>query len=1163
MNKATLAKTYQKLKQREHVLKCPWIYVGSVKPTTEVMDVFDEATQRLVKREITFVPGLYKIFDEVLVNASDNKQRDPENQTTIKVNIDEETGTVKVWNNGEGIPVQMHPKHNVYIPELIFGFLNSGSNFNEEEVDKVTGGRHGVGAKLTNILSTSFTVDTSHAESGKRFEQTFRNNMTERTKPRVRKALKRDYTCITFRPDFARFGLQGFDADTLALFKKRVYDLAGCNSKLRVFLNDTLIKVNSFKQYAMLYYPADQQPKYVPYVVQFDAKQRRRWEVIVLPSDTGELEHVSFVNAIHTSRGGRHVQHVLGGVLKFLHQKAKIKYKGLDVRPAHVRTRVRIFINALINNPEFDSQTKETLRSLVNDFGTTFKADEKWLTTLLKTDILEGIGIAARLKAEQTLNKTGGTKRSRLTGIPKLEDANDAGGRLAHTCTLILTEGDSAKALAMSGLAVVPNGRDKYGVFPLRGKLLNVRDASMQKIAQNAEINAVTKILGMQFGRVYKDRKALRYGRLMIMTDQDTDGFHIKGLVINYIEHFWPSLTQVPGFLTEFITPLVRCRRQGVVKDFYNEPAFARWFKAAPRTGWRIKYYKGLGTSNASEAKEYFSALDKHQNTFTMASPERVHAALELAFRKTRANDRKTWLREYNPKVSKSVDLAQATVPFQAFMDDQLRLFSLEDCERSIPSVMDGLKTSQRKIIFGCRKRHLTHELKVAQLSGYITEHSAYHHGEVSVQKAIVNMAQTFMWSNNLNLLAPCGQFGTRLMGGKDAASARYISTHLTPIAATLFDARDDALLSCKVEDNVTVEPEHYLPPIPFLLVNGVSGIGTGFSSNVPSYHPQQVVDNVRRALVNPGANGSGVGKTLSPMQPWYRGFTGTIEQDSTDTHKYHVRGRYERTRDGVLITELPFQTWTTPYKAHLEACIQDGGKSELRIEDYRIASSGASTNAVRIYVTSKQLVGCEDDAKVRKWLKLDKAVRTSNMYAYDADGVIQKYESACAIIQYYVPHRLKAYGARKAHLLKQLEATMVRIQNEWRFLGEICAGTFKFARRTKADMEADLDNKRYARLGPKGNFAYLLKKPLYAASQEKMRALELLLKEKQAQHAALKGRSPTQLWLADLDRFEAAWKAHCVQLDKDEKVEIVKIAPKKRKRATTRKASRAKRRKV
>ena len=176
-------------------------------------------------------------------------------------------------------------------------------------------------------------------------------------------------------------------------------------------------------------------------------------------------------------------------------------------------------------------------------------------------------------------------------------------------------------------------------------------------------------------------------------------------------------------------------------------------------------------------------------------------------------------------------------------------MFSIADCARSIPSLCDGLKPGQRKILFACFKRKLKNEIKVAQLSGYVAEHSAYHHGEVSLQGTIVAMAQNFVASNNINLLLPNGQFGTRNMGGKDCASARYIFTALSPVTRYLFPESDDQVLQYLEEEGQSIEPNHYLPIIPLSLVNGAEGIGTGWSTFIPQHNPRDIVDNIRRLM--------------------------------------------------------------------------------------------------------------------------------------------------------------------------------------------------------------------------------------------------------------------------------------------------------------------------
>lgn len=179
---------------------------------------------------------------------------------------------------------------------------------------------------------------------------------------------------------------------------------------------------------------------------------------------------------------------------------------------------------------------------------------------------------------------------------PKLIDANRAGTKDSQECVLILTEGDSARSLAVAGISAI-DGRDRFGVFPLRGKLLNVRDASHDQIMKNVEIQNVKQILGLQHKKVYESRKELRYGHLMIMTDQDYDGSHIKGLLINFFETQFPSLLKLPNFLIEFITPIVKVFKGGVKKptkeiSFFTMPEYEYWKENNTEKGWEHKYYK-------------------------------------------------------------------------------------------------------------------------------------------------------------------------------------------------------------------------------------------------------------------------------------------------------------------------------------------------------------------------------------------------------------------------------------------------------------------------------------------------------------------------------------------------------------------------------------------
>ena len=321
-----------------------------------------------------------------------------------------------------------------------------------------------------------------------------------------------------------------------------------------------------------------------------------RWEVAVCVSDKG-FQQMSFVNSIATTKGGKHVDHVADQVVKCIIESIKKKNKtGIDIKAHQVKQHLWLFVNALIVNPTFDSQTKETMTLVVKDFGSKCSLTEDFQKKVGKAGIIESVIMWSKFKADTQLkNKQGGKKTNKLRGIAKLEDANEAGTKNSSGCTLILTEGDSAKTLAVAGLGVV--GRDYYGVYPLKGKLLNVREASTKQIMENKEITDLVKIIGLQYKKKYESvediGKNLRYGKVMIMTDQDQDGSHIKGLVINFIHHNWPSLLKLP-FLEEFITPIVKVSKGSQALCFYSLPEFQEWKDETDNWHtWKIKYYKG------------------------------------------------------------------------------------------------------------------------------------------------------------------------------------------------------------------------------------------------------------------------------------------------------------------------------------------------------------------------------------------------------------------------------------------------------------------------------------------------------------------------------------------------------------------------------------------
>ncbi|XP_064967328.1 DNA topoisomerase 2-like [Musa acuminata AAA Group] len=1139
--KKTIEQIYQKKTQLEHILLRPDTYIGSVEKHTQPLWVYENG--EMVHRPVTYVPGLYKIFDEILVNAADNKQRDP-SMDTVKVEIDVDANRISIYNNGDGVPVEIHQEERVYVPELIFGHLLTSSNY-DDNVKKTTGGRNGYGAKLTNIFSAEFIIETADGRRQKKYKQVFSDNMGKRSDPSITKCKEgENWTKVTFRPDLAKFNMTRLEEDVVALMKKRVVDLAGTLGKsVKVELNGQRIPVKTFSDYVNLYLQSASKSRTEP-LPRIAEKVNERWEICVSLSE-GQFQQVSFVNGISTIKGGTHVECVTNQITNHIMTVVNKKNKNANLKAHNVRSHLWVFVNALINNPAFDSQTKETLTTRQGSFGSKCELSQEFLKKVAKSGVVNTLLTWADFKQSKELKKTDGAKRQRITGIPKLEDANDAGGRNSDKCTLVLTEGDSAKALAMAGISVV--GRNYYGVFPLRGKLLNVREANHKQIMDNAEIQNVKQILGLQHGKEYDSTKGLRYGHLMIMTDQDHDGSHIKGLLINFIHTFWPSLLKVPSFMVEFITPLLKAtnNKNKTVLSFYSMPEYEAWKESlgGNSSGWSIKYYKGLGTSKSEEGKEYFKDIDKHKKEFVWAD-EQDGNAIELAFSKKKIEARKNWLRQFEP--DNYLDQKQKLIKYSDFINKELILFSRADLQRSIPSMVDGLKPGQRKILFCAFKRNFIKQAKVAQFVGYVSEKSAYHHGEQSLSTTIIGMAQDFVGSNNINLLLPEGQFGTRHQGGKDHASARYIFTCMSPVTRFLFSKDDDILLDYLNEDGQSIEPTWYMPVIPTVLVNGSEGIGTGWSSYVPNYNPKDIVANVRRLLND---------EPMEPMDPWYRGFKGRIEKSATKEAgvTYTIAGVIEEVDNTTLrITELPVRRWTQDYKEFLESMMTGNDKiKEPFIKDYREYNDDKTVH-FEVTLTEENMNIARQEGLEKKF-KLTTTIGTTNMHLFDSKGVIKKYDNPEQILEEFFHMRYEFYEKRKKALLDNLELDLLKLDNKARFILGVVRGEIIVSNRKRADLFLELQQKGFTPMPKKkkgidavvagaveeeedqeeespevgkggvkaSDYEYLMCMPIGSLTLEKVQELCADKDRLEGEVDELRRTSAKSLWLKELDALE------------------------------------------
>lgn len=1111
---------YVKLNPREHVLARPGMYIGSTHIDEITTWVFDSSSDKMVLETVDYIPGLFKIFDEILVNVLDHivrlkTENTEENKKKLvkEVSITFDEKEVTITNNGEGVDIYKDETHDIYIPEMIFGNMLTSTNY-DDDVDRIIGGQNGIGAKACNIYSTRFEVETVDSKRKLKYRQVFKDNMSVIEPPIIEKYTKYPFTRITFTPDFQKFGVNvtQFPPSMLKLLTKRVYDLNALTEKnIKVHLQGELLPVSTFEKYTEMYIGTKTEHPRI-----FDASNER-WMIAASYSDNG-FQQVSFVNGINTCRGGKHVDYIANQICKKLTDMiVKKKKTTYTVKPQHIKQYLFLFINSTIVNPTFDSQSKETLTTPVPKFGSKCEIDDKFIEKLYKIGIVEKAINMSSLTEDKNSKKNDGKKKSTLRGIAKLDDANYAGTSKSNQCTLILTEGDSAKTMAISGLSEV--GRNTYGVFPLKGKLLNVKDISPKRLLENEEITNIKQIMGLETGKVYDNLNDLRYGKIMIMTDSDVDGSHIKGLIFNLFDHLWPSLLKMPNFITSMLTPIIKATKGKEKMEFYCLTDYENW-KNEDTTNikqWEIKYYKGLGTSSSKEAKEYFKNMKTVQYDWTeQASNE----SLDMAFNKARADDRKTWIENYNKDII--LDTNQTVVTYEEFINKELIHFSVYNLDRSVPSLCDGLKRSTRKIIYSCFKRKLTKEIKVAQLSGYVSEHSAYHHGEASLQEAIIGMAQNFVGSNNINLLMPNGQFGTRISGGKDSASPRYIHTQLNaPLVFSIFNPTDNDILTYMEDDGVSIEPEYYLPIIPMVLVNGASGIGTGFSTAIPCYNPVDIITNIRKLILGQD--------DLIDMQPYYKGFTGVIK----DGLSYGVYTRKDKTQ--IEVSELPIWYWIDDFKKDLDIYMDKNPKvlkdvasfyTEDKVSFVLTFHSEEITDSMFEFIPrkskdSKLLTKFQSDFKMTS----SKALHTTNMHLFDSNGVIKKYDDVTQILKDFFVVRLKAYKDRKNHLIDKMEADITFVSAKVKFILETIDGELKILNVKKSDLVTHLQENNYPLIDD--SFDYLIKMPIHNLTYEKKEELLKNKADKEDALLTLKNTPEKDLWLGELEELEKLYQAY------------------------------------
>lgn len=1106
---------YQLYEPIQHILERPDMYVGS-KQREEIEDYvykvnFDKTVEcagQLVKTKIDVSPAFYRTFLEILSNAVDNLERkSTKPMSYIEVVLTKDQ--ISVTNDGAVIPITIND-HGIYNHSLIFGHLLSGSNYDDNKT-RFTAGRNGLGAKLTNVLSKEFTVEGVDPDRGLKLVQTWTNNMKDTSGPKVTKSKTTNgYTRVTWKPDLKWFGMSTIDNIIIEyLSASCVYSAmtAGTviSKPLKVKLN--ILSKNGDLVHFFLPNKFDTffdlmstcQAQTAERLKELLKLQDEHCKVIVTPSvgDSG-FEVFSFVNGIRTKNGGKHVNAWVDAIFKPLVEKlngsgknetSKLTIK--DVKPFF-----RLLVVARVVNPMFDSQEKNELKTPVH--ATPISSDK--IKKILSWSIKDAIKGLANKKEKRTVAKN-------LTALPKLsidgyEKANNAGKAKSQECSLIICEGLSAKTFCVEGVTrgipgLPGKGRDYYGIYPLRGKLLNTQNATPSAIAKNTVIVNLMKILGLEYDKPFNIQK-LNYGRVIILTDADTDGIHIEGLLLNFFHSLFPkSLQAAPSsaFIMSMKTPLVKI---GTDQYFFDDRAWKTYCNLQDVSKLKnIQYHKGLGTIKQSDVAKVFG---KKMVVFVQDS--KTDAAFKVAFGKDFSDERKKLLTRFSTLQDSdrylsldATNMPQIVYSLTDFLSTELPKFHHDDCKRSIPSGIDGLKESQRKIVYTAKLRKLKEKIKVAQFAAAVAENTSYHHGEQNLANSIINLAQSFVGSNNLPLFSEEGMFGTRLEGGKDAASPRYIFTKKREYFDAMFPEEDDPLLLRREDDGVLIEPYYYIPTIPLLLVNGSMGIGTGWSSFCPCFNPDDIIDIAALWMNNDKKE---FAKKVKTLVPWYRGFVGKIQITENNSTKFITSGIIKRTNSGTIISELPVGEWTSNFTRWLS--------------DQNIDFNDRSTPQ-NVAIEIKNNIPLDDFKK-----KLTTNLSLDNVVVFDEKEDITEV-TITKIFNMWGEEKLRILNLRKSTKLKKLQNDLDLLKAKREFILQVKA--------KKIDLTTDLPTiiNKIKKITPNESYqTFLLEMNVRSLTLEKSEEIFKKICTTIEEIDILSKKETREIWFEDVNHLLSFW---------------------------------------
>jgi len=989
------------------------------------------------------VPAIFKCNDEIIANAADHcfNKRNKNKVTEIRVNIDT-TGKVTVYNNGDGITIAKHHQVDKYIPEVIFSVPFAGSSNSDRVSGSLKASVNSLGAKICNIHSSMFMIET--ADGKKYYKQVF-NGIRSPTTPEISDSTE-NFTRITYMIDYKKFEIDNV-VDILTPWLRYRCAIMAMYTKVNVYFNDILVPINNTSSFIEVIHKKKSLSTNVV------AYGHPSWDLSICVEEKCKIKQIVIVNGVETPKGA-HIDKIINKIVDAISAIVKDD----KVVKSDFMVNMILVMSCPIINADWNEQNKDKL-SIDSELIDKFSVDDKYINN-----------IAAYL-TESYMRKQD-SKKNNVEQSVKYIPAKYCDTK-PLLCSLMVAEGDSALGMLNQGLGI--NGgkatdtisRSYYGTFSVQGVILNIaRECSIyttpdgksiyrksDKIRDCVRINQLRAALNLDYNKTYEtddELKTLNYGRIIICTDEDLDGIgKITPLIMIFLYYFWPALFK-RGMVFRFKTPLIRVILPTKKLSYYTEEEFLAVHKDAKNLD--VRYYKGLAAHEDDDVIEMFKPenFTKSVFQFNTGDEEECRRAFNIYY------GSEPELR----KIEMRKDLISCTGEQISIINETLhhdaKAYKLDAIKRQLPHIIDGLNPTRRKVVTvamirGLLKNPGAPPMKVYQFSAEVTNRMHYHHGDSSINGTVIYMAQGFENHRFYPLLTRSGQFGDR--HGADAGAPRYIGICSSPLLRSLFCEEDDKSLDMVFDDGNYLEPQYYVPVVPFHILETSEAPSEGWANVTYGRNLDCVLNILKRYI-----GGENIPMEFSEIDPKHvnylppnmganKGQLKLIDGKLYSFGVYKVEEMAKVTK--IIVTELPLGVPTTGYLERFQRKSLDEHGKEVDNAKRRLVSKIVRLdNGPNVYIefhignenmeVINKKFGNDNFTAIEHFLLLYTSLGNSNLNFYSPDNkVIEFGKDYLRALLHWADYRKKAYKDRLERALIILDAKIVMNENILRYLSE------------------------------------------------------------------------------------------------------------------------------